>query len=84
LRLDLDREPHNVVGSAMDNQNGITKQHAKAQSRAGVMAYLSYALDEVAVLSPTAAHLVEMAIAVLGDQPQAESEVSEVDRRTVC
>jgi hypothetical protein len=84
LRLDLDREPQNVVGSAMDNRNGISKQHAKAQSRAGVIAYLSYAIDDVAALSPTAAHLVEMAVAILGDRPQAESEVNEVDHRPVC
>jgi hypothetical protein len=68
----------------MDNRNGITKQHAKPQSRADVIAYLSYGLDDVAALSPTAAHLVEMAVAILGDRQQAESEVSEVDHRAVC
>jgi hypothetical protein len=68
----------------MHNRNGISKPHAKAQSLADVMAYLSYGLEDVAALSPTAAHLVEMAIAILGDRPQAESEVSEVDRRAVC
>jgi hypothetical protein len=61
-------------------QNGTATEHAKAQSRAGVITYLSYALDDVRALSPTAVHLIEMAIAVLAEEPQSESEVAEVDR----
>jgi hypothetical protein len=68
----------------MDTRNGTAKRHAEPQSQAGVIAYLSYALDDVAALSPTAAHLLEMAIAILGDRPQTESEVMEVDHRNAC
>ena len=61
-------------------QNGTTKQEGKAESRAGVITYLSYALDDVEALSPAAVHLLEMAIAIL-DDPQLGSELPEADRR---
>ena len=64
----------------MHSQNGTAKEQAKAQSRAGIITYLSYALDDVGALSPTAVHLIEMAIAVLAEEPQSESEVAELDR----
>jgi hypothetical protein len=56
----------------MDTQNGTAKE-MKAQSRVGVITYLSYALDDVGALSPAAEHLLEMAIAILEDpRPEAE------------
>jgi hypothetical protein len=60
--------------------NGTTKDVARARSRAGVIAYLSYALDDVGALSPTAVHLLEMAIAILTDDPQPESGLAGTDR----
>ena len=61
-------------------QNGTARQHGKAQSRTGVITYLSYALNDVSALSPTAVHLLEMAIAILAEEPRSESDVPELDR----
>jgi hypothetical protein len=74
-----------VARGAMDTQNGTTqngtaKEAARAQSRAGVISYLSYALDDVGALSPAAVHLLEMAIAILED-PQPERGLPEADQR---
>ena len=62
-------------------QNGTAKEVTKSQSRAGVIAYLSYALDDVGALNPAAAHLLEMAIAILAEDPQPESGLPETARR---
>jgi hypothetical protein len=70
---------------AMNTQNGTTngtaKEVTRGQSRAGVITYLTYALDDVSALSPTAVHLLEMAIAILADEPHPESEVAEPARK---
>jgi hypothetical protein len=51
-----------------------TGKEAAAQSRAGVITYLTYAIDDVSALSPMAAHLLEMAITVLTDDTVGEEE----------
>jgi hypothetical protein len=59
----------------MDNGNTAKKdaavagKDAAAQSRARVITYLTYALDDVGALSPMAVHLLEMAIAILNEEP---------------
>jgi hypothetical protein len=63
------------------SQNGTARELAKAQSRADVITYLSYALDDVGDLSPAAVHLLEMAIAILAEDPQPESGFPETARR---
>jgi hypothetical protein len=63
------------------SQNGTAKEVTRAQSRAGVITYLSYAIDDVGALSPSAVHLLEMAIAILAEDPQAESGLPETTRR---
>ena len=61
-------------------ENGTAREQSKSQSRAGVITYLSYALNDVSALSPTAVHLLEMAIAILAEERHARSEVPELDR----
>jgi len=63
----------------MDNGNTAVKKDlaavgkdAAAQSRARVITYLTYALDDVGALSPMAAHLLEMAIAILNEEPSGD------------
>jgi hypothetical protein len=63
------------------SQNGTAKEVTKAQSRAGVITYLRYALDDVGSLSPAAVHLLEMAIAILAEDPQPESSLPETAGR---
>jgi hypothetical protein len=60
----------------MNNQNGTARQESMAQSRAGVIAYLTYALDDVGAFSQTAVHLLEMAIAVLADEAQSKNGIT--------
>jgi hypothetical protein len=43
------------------------------QARGGVVAYLTVALDDVAAVSPTAVHLLEMAIAILSEEVPGET-----------
>lgn len=42
-----------------------------------IMAYLSYALNDVRKLSPLGAHLLEMSIAVLNDDTRAANRSSD-------
>jgi hypothetical protein len=63
------------------SENGTAKEVTQAQSRTGVITYLTYALDDVGALSPAAVHLLEMAIAILADDPQPESGFPEAARR---
>jgi len=62
-------------------QNGTAKEVTKARSRADVITYLSYALDDVGALSPAAVHLLEMAIAILAEDPRPESRLPETPGR---
>ena len=62
----------------MDNRNGAAKKEFTAQSRDGVIAYLTYALDDVSAFSQTAVHLLEMAIAVLAEEQQSKNGLTRV------